>query len=236
MQRYRPTAMVTPAASTAAPTSRTAPFVANKVTAVGKRVLFTREMLDEPDRLFPELQKLAKLVDDETVQARSNPFVTGSLFRDVDTPGVRGIVDSGIATPTITLWRIADAALWKAGDTAVCCTSDGVNRGLQRAGSAALTAVDTSAGTLTIAGNWNAVMGTTAGDYLFKSGEYVGFTGAAPTVRLEHRLGKTPNFWWVCGQSRGTRVPTLALKTADSLYLELFCDVAARVDIFVATL
>lgn len=195
----------------------------------GRNVQFTKDAVEDPDELTRLLQQFSRQVEEEGAALRGHPLLRGNLLRNQALPGWRAQVDAGTGTPTITLWRPKDAALFTAGEVIVACTSDGVTRGSQRAGSVTLASVDYVNGTLTATGNWTAgIAAIAAGDYLFKSGEFQN-----ANVRLEHRLGKTPTWWWVARVAKGSVCPTLALLSADDKALYLYSTRAAVADVFV---
>lgn len=99
-----------------------------------------------------------------------------NLARDVwgDGGGTLGQVLSGVGTPTITLANPDDIVNFDEGQIVQAADSNPgvINTGNVRVGSATITAIDRSAGTLTISGNWTtAITSFTAGDFLFLQGD-----------------------------------------------------------------
>lgn len=110
----------------------------------------------------------AKLQMDGAIQSLSNAHAV-DLFRSGS--GSRGRIASGEGTPTITLTNPEDVVNFEVGMTIVTSTADG--GGTVKAGTAQLTGVNRSSGTLTISGNWSASIATVAAnDYLFVQGDY----------------------------------------------------------------
>lgn len=85
--------------------------------------------------------------------------------------GSRGVVASGGGTPTITLVTPDDTFYFSIGDKVQGSVTDG--GALHNAGAfATLTAIDTTAGTLTTTGNWTASIAALAnGSFLYRAGD-----------------------------------------------------------------
>lgn len=94
-------------------------------------------------------------------------------------------VGSGQATPTITLKEVTDVVKFAVGMKVRASDIDPSNSGaVQQAGVATITAIDRSAGTLTISGNWTASIATLAANmYLFREGDFqAGYAGCRAWV------------------------------------------------------
>lgn len=111
------------------------------------------------------------------------------------------VATSGITTTVLTLSNPSDVVWFEKGAVIRAASTDGTSGSL-RTGSATLTAVDRSAGTLTASANWTtAITGITDADYLFKAGDFgaaiSGFEAwvprSAPSATAFFGVDRTPD-------------------------------------------
>lgn len=108
--------------------------------------------------------------------------------------GVIGTVASGQGTPTITLTVVEDVANFDLG-MKVAGVTDTTLSPTVRAGTATVTAIDRSAGTVTVSGNWTAsITALGAGDSLVRSGDQAiaGVAAVPAGLRQWHIGGAAP--------------------------------------------
>lgn len=139
---------------------------------------------------------IQQAVEDALRRREREPLAAGAV-QDVEVLGSRGRIASGIATPTITLQRAADAANIRVGHVVQLSAVDGdQGNPAARAGSVTVTAVDRVAGTVTASGNWNAGVPTGADlDSIYRTGE----VGRA--TRIPTRLGRRAQSFVIAGAS-----------------------------------
>lgn len=164
------------------PQGRSASFsnaVSNQTDSKGIKFLLTRVsdyavaqfsnevMLASQGNSYAFLEA-AKLQMDGAIQALSNAHAL-DIYRDGS--GVRGRIASGQTTATITLSNAEDIVNFEVGMTLVASTAAG--GGSVKAGTAVISGIDRSAGTITFAAALDTLIGTVAAnDYLFVQGDY----------------------------------------------------------------
>lgn len=111
--------------------------------------------------------------------------------------GVLGTVASGEGTPTITLTVAEDVNCFDVGMRVAGVSSTGLSPTV-RTGTAVITAINRSTGTLTISGNWTAsITALAAGDSLVRSGDQAIAGAASVPAGLRRWLegGSAPGTW-----------------------------------------
>lgn len=121
--------------------------------------------------------ELLRNVSDSVIQALANNC--GSDFF-ANRGAAIGRIGSGQATPTVTLLDVSDITKFYVGQTLAVSLNDGLS-GALRAGTVAVTAIDSAAGTVTASGNWTAgIAAAVANDFIFPAGDFgIGRAGLA---------------------------------------------------------